>query len=164
MVIGWPMLHIIPLSVKFATYYKLCTYLLLQSFRQRRHLCLKYMGLNINLYESLLNKVLKQLKESFLWSGYPNYIIEKYVDICIKQKRENLQKCSLDVPRKQIYFGFQYINESSVKFVQNISKLISKNFNYSILSVFRTSKKEEIYSRTSHQKLKDLTKIHLNRI
>ena len=34
------------------------------------------------------------------------------------------------MPRKQIYFGFQYINESSVKFVQNISKLISKNFNY----------------------------------
>ena len=34
------------------------------------------------------------------------------------------------MPRKQIYFGFQYINESSVKFVQNISTLISKNFNY----------------------------------
>ena len=67
--------------------------------------------------ESLLNKDLKQLKESFLWSGYPNYIIDKYVNICIKQKRENLLNCSLDVPRKQIYFGFQYINESSVKFV-----------------------------------------------
>ena len=80
-------------------------------------------------HESLLNKDLKQLKESFLWSGYSNYIIDKYVNICLK-KRENLQKCSLDVPRKQIYFGFQYINESSVKFVQNISKLFSKNFNY----------------------------------
>ena len=64
--------------------------------------------------EPLLNKDLKQLKESSLW----------------KQKRENLQNCSLDVPRKQIYFGFQYINASPVKFVQNISKLISKNFNY----------------------------------
>ena len=35
--------------------------------------------------ESLLNKDLKQLKESFLWSCYPNYIIDKYVNICIKQ-------------------------------------------------------------------------------
>ena len=62
--------------------------------------------------ESLLNKDLKQLKESFLWSGYPNYIniIDKYFNICIKHKRENLQN-SLDVPRKQIYFGFQYIND-----------------------------------------------------
>ena len=50
--------------------------------------------------------------------------------MCVKRGRENLQNCSLDVPRKQIDFGFQYINESSVKFVQNISKLISKNFNY----------------------------------
>ena len=66
------------------------------------------------------------------------------------------------MPRKQIYFGFQYINELSVKFIQNISKLISKNLNYCILSVFRTLKKEEIYSRTSHQKLKDLTKIRLH--
>ena len=48
--------------------------------------------------ESLSNKDLKQLKESFLWNGYPNYIIDKYVNMCIKQKRENLQKCSLDVP------------------------------------------------------------------
>ena len=49
-----------------------------------------------------------------------------------KRGREGLQNCSLDVPRKQIYFGVQYksINESSVKFVQNISKLISKIFNY----------------------------------
>ena len=31
---------------------------------------------------------------------------------------------------KQIYFGFQYINELSVKFVQNISNLISKSFNF----------------------------------
>ena len=41
--------------------------------------------------ESLLNKDLKQLKESFPWSGYPNYIINEYFNICIKQKRENLQ-------------------------------------------------------------------------
>ena len=80
--------------------------------------------------ESLFNKDLKQLKESFLWSGYPTYIIDKHFNICIKQKRTNLQNCSLNVPRKQIYFGFQYINKSSVQFVQNISKLISKNFNY----------------------------------
>ena len=60
---------------------------------------------------------------------YISYVIT-YVNIYIKQKRENLQICSLDVPRKQIYFGFQYINESSIKFVQNISNLISKNFNY----------------------------------
>ena len=58
------------------------------------------------------------------------HIIDKYFNISIKQKGENLQNCSLAVPRKQIYFGFQYINESSVKCVQNISKLISKNFNY----------------------------------
>ena len=41
-----------------------------------------------------------------------------------------IAKIFLDVPRKQFYFGFQYINESSVKFVQNISKLISKIFTY----------------------------------
>ena len=73
---------------------------------------------------------LKQLKESFVWSGYPNYIIEKYFKITIKQKPKNLLNSVLDVPKKQIYFGFQYINESSVKFVQNVSNLISKNFNF----------------------------------
>ena len=66
--------------------------------------------------EFLSNKDLIQLKVSLLLSGYPNYIIDKYFNICIKQKRENLQNCSLDVPRKQIYFAFQYINESSVLF------------------------------------------------
>ena len=48
--------------------------------------------------ESLFNNDLKQLKESFLWSGYPTYIIDKYFNICIN-KRENLQNCSLNVPR-----------------------------------------------------------------
>ena len=63
------------------------------------------------------------------------------------------------MPRKQIYFGFLYINESSVKFVQNISKLISKNFNY--IKCIPYLKNEEIYSCTSHQKLKDLIKIRI---
>ena len=49
-----------------------------------------------------------------------------------------IAKIFLDVPRKQFYFGFQYINESSVKFVQNISKLISKILHIS--SVFCISK------------------------
>ena len=48
------------------------------------------------------------------------------------------------MPRKQIYFGFQYINESSVKFVQNISKLIQNIL--IILSVFRTSTKRNLLS------------------
>ena len=50
----------------------------------------------------------------------------KNFKITIKQKPQNLPNSVLDVPKKQIYFGFQYINESSVKFVQN---LISKYFN-----------------------------------
>ena len=83
-------------------------------------------------------------------SGYPNYIIEKYVNICIKLKRENLQKCSVDLPRKQIYFGFQYSTELSVKLFQNISKLIVKNFNY--IKCIPYLKKGKIYSCTFHQK------------
>ena len=63
-------------------------------------------------------------------SGYPNYIIDKYFNISIKQKQKKLNNYFIDVPRKQFYFGFQYINESSVKLVQNISKLISRNFTY----------------------------------
>ena len=41
--------------------------------------------------EMLFNRDLKQLKQSFLWSGYPNYIIEKLVNIAIKLKQKNLQ-------------------------------------------------------------------------
>ena len=77
----------------------------------------------------LFNKDLKRLKESFLWSGYPNLVIEKYFNICLKKKETGVQNCSED-SRKQIYFGFQYVNETSVNFVKNISKLISKNFNF----------------------------------
>ena len=33
----------------------------------------------------LFNRNLKQVKESFLWSGYPNYIIEIFFKITIKQ-------------------------------------------------------------------------------
>ena len=107
------------------------------------------------------NKDLKQLKESFLWSGYPNYIIDKYLNIFIKRKRDNLQNCSLDVPQKQVYFGFQYINKSSVKFVQNISKLISKYFNYIKCIPYFT--KGRIYSHTSLQKSKNLIKTLLQK-
>ena len=78
----------------------------------------------------LLDRDLKQLKESFLWSGYPNFIIEKVFKIAINQKPKHFQNSCFDIPKKQIYFGFQYINESSVKFVQNVSNLISKNFNF----------------------------------
>ena len=77
----------------------------------------------------LFNKDLKRLKESFLWSGYPNLLIEIYFNICLKRKETGLQNCSV-YSRKQIYFGFQYVNETSVNFVKNISKLISKNFNF----------------------------------
>ena len=45
-----------------------------------------------------------------------------------KRNNRNLQNLSNVPKKKQIYFGFQYINESSEKFVQNISKLISKHF------------------------------------
>ena len=77
----------------------------------------------------MFNRNLKQLNESFLWSGYPNNIIEKFFKITIKHKPKNLLNSVLDVPKK-FYFGFQYINESSVKFVQNVSNLISKTFNF----------------------------------
>jgi len=42
------------------------------------------------------------------------------------QKTKLFNKCS----KKLIYFGLNYINDCSEKFAQNISKLISKNFNY----------------------------------
>jgi hypothetical protein len=78
----------------------------------------------------LFNQDLKRLKESFLWSGYPYWVIEKYFKINLKKKEAGLQNCSGDDSRKQIYFGFQYVNETSVNFVKNISKLISKNFKF----------------------------------
>ena len=79
----------------------------------------------------LLHRDLNQLKESVLLSGYPNFIIDKCFKIAIKLKPKQFQNSGLDVPKKhQIYFGFQYINESSVKFVKNVSNLISKNFNF----------------------------------
>ena len=41
------------------------------------------------------------------------------------------------IKKKQIYFSFQYINESSAKFVQNVSNLISKNVYYIKCLVFQ---------------------------
>ena len=78
--------------------------------------------------EIIFKRDLQQLKQSFLWSGYPNYIIEKFVSFALKPK--HLKGSVLDVPRRQVYFGFQYINESSGRFVQDVSKLISKNFGF----------------------------------
>ena len=75
----------------------------------------------------IFNKDLKQLKDSFVWSGYPCNTIEKYFSI-YERENESKLKNFLNVSRKQIYFGFQYINESPEDFVQNTSKLISKNF------------------------------------
>ena len=84
----------------------------------------------------IFNRDLKQLKDSFLWSGYPCNTIEKYFNIYERENNSKLQNL-LNVPRKQIYFGFQYINESSENFVQNISKLISKNFSFTkMYSIF----------------------------
>ena len=40
----------------------------------------------------LFNKDLKRLKESFLWSGYPNLVIEKYFNICLKRKEAGVKK------------------------------------------------------------------------
>jgi hypothetical protein len=87
-------------------------------------------------------------------------LIYKFINITLKQK--HLQNSNFYVPRKQLYFGFQYINEKlfkicsknvSVKFVQNISNLISKIFNFikcvpyfkrrrSLLSYFSSKIKE----------------------
>ena len=53
----------------------------------------------VNRLKSICNRNLKQLKESFLWSGYPKYyIIEKFFKITIKQKLQNLLNSVLDVP------------------------------------------------------------------
>ena len=55
--------------------------------------------------ELLFNRDLNQLKESFLWSGYFRFIVEKYIKIYINQSRKSLQKL-LNVPKIPIYFGF----------------------------------------------------------
>ena len=54
----------------------------------------------------LLDRDLNQLKESFLWSGYPNFIIEKLFKIAIKQKPKQFQNSGLDVPKKTNIFWF----------------------------------------------------------
>ena len=51
----------------------------------------------------LLDIDLNQLKESFLWSDYPNFIIEKFFKIAIKQKQKQFQNSGLDVPKKNKY-------------------------------------------------------------
>ena len=73
----------------------------------------------------LLDRDLNLLKQSILLCGYPNFIIGKFFKIAINQKPTQFQNSGLDIKtNKQIYFGVQYINESSVKFVQNVSNLI----------------------------------------
>ena len=78
----------------------------------------------------LLDRDLNQLKRKLCMEWLSKFIIEKCFKIAIKQKPKLFQNSGLDVPKKQIYFGFQYNIESSVKFVQNVSNLISKNFNF----------------------------------
>ena len=41
-----------------------------------------------------------------------------------------MHKNFTNVPKKLLFFGFQYINDSSENFVRNISKLISKHFSF----------------------------------
>ena len=53
--------------------------------------------------EHILDRDLNQLKESFLWSGYPNFIIEKFFKVAIKQKTKQFQNSGLDVPKKTKY-------------------------------------------------------------
>ena len=94
---------------------------------------------------------LKQIRESLLWSRYPKYIIEILKQITIKQKPKHLLISDKYLPNKQIYFGFQYINESSVKFVPNVSNLISKTFNF--IKCIPYFKNDEIFSHIFRQKL-----------
>ena len=51
----------------------------------------------------LLDRDLNQLQDSFVWSGYPNFIIEKFFKIAIKQKQKQFQNSGLDVPKKNKY-------------------------------------------------------------
>ena len=57
----------------------------------------------------LFNRNLKQLKESFLWSGYPNYIIENCFKITIKQKPQNLLNSVLDVLKIKFILVFSIL-------------------------------------------------------
>ena len=55
--------------------------------------------------EILFNRDLEQLKDSFLWSGYPYYIIEKFSNIAIKQT-EKLTNFCFRCSSKTILFWF----------------------------------------------------------
>ena len=83
---------------------------------------------------------------------------EKFFKIVIKQKLKYFKNSCLDVSKTQIYFGFQYINESSVKFVQNGSNVISKYFNF--IKCVPYFKKKRNLSYFCHQ-LMNLTEILL---
>ena len=78
--------------------------------------------------ENLFRNDLSKLKDSFLWSGYPNFIIEKYFNLYSHSKFQYSE--NFNVPKEPFYFGFEYINDSSELFVKNITKLISKYFGY----------------------------------
>ena len=79
----------------------------------------------------LLDRDFNKLKESILWSFYPNFIIENFFKNAIKQKLKQFQYSGLDVPKnQQIFFGFQYINESSIKICPNRFKLNFKTFQF----------------------------------
>ena len=55
--------------------------------------------------DNLFNSDLQLLKQSFLWSGYPSYIIEKFFKIALKSPQKQLQKFYSQVPKKLLYFG-----------------------------------------------------------
>ena len=55
--------------------------------------------------KTLFNRDLNHLIQCIFWSGYPNYINEKYFKITIKQKLIILLNSGFDV-FKTIYFGF----------------------------------------------------------
>ena len=54
----------------------------------------------------LLDRDLNQLQESFIWSGFQNFIIEIVFKIAIKQNPQHFQNSGLDVPKKINIFWF----------------------------------------------------------
>ena len=81
-------------------------------------------------YDSKVLEI-KYLRDSFLWSDYPQYIVDKYLKIFTNQINNiNLVNKSYNVKGKPMYIGFDFKGPETIKFAKNICKLIQKYFGF----------------------------------
>ena len=82
-------------------------------------------------------KDIEELRDSFLRSDYPQWIVNKYINIALN-KTKNLIPT---VPQRKLYLGIRYHNQRSEQFSKTISRIISKHLGFiKIIPFFKKGK------------------------